>query len=140
MAQRPLPHFDVAVAVIKRRGRYLICQRRAGSHYAGRWEFPGGKRRPGERWQACVRREGHEELGVELGRVAWAGRISHRYPHKSVCLGVFRCSIRRGTPKALSSNGLRWVRAADLGRYPFPPANRILIERLQRRWYNIKKT
>ncbi|MBI4343938.1 MAG: (deoxy)nucleoside triphosphate pyrophosphohydrolase [Candidatus Omnitrophica bacterium] len=132
MARRRLPHFDVAVAVIRRRGRYLICQRRAGSHYANRWEFPGGKRRPGETWKACVHREAREELGVDVARLAWLMRISHRYPHKSVCLGVFRCAIRRGVPKPLSSNGLRWVSAEALARYPFPPANRRLIARIAR--------
>lgn len=136
MAQRLLPHYDVAVAVIRRRGRYLICQRRTGSHYAGRWEFPGGKRKPGETWQACLRREVREELGVTIRRMVWLMRTSHRYPHKRVCLNVFRCSIQDGIPKPLSSNELRWITPTALGRYAFPPANRELIEQLRREWYN----
>ena len=29
-------------------GRWLVNRRRAGTHMAGRWEFPGGKAEPGE--------------------------------------------------------------------------------------------
>ena len=45
-------------------GRYLITQRRKGSHLAGRWEFPGGKVEPGESPAACLRRELTEELSA----------------------------------------------------------------------------
>ncbi|MGK0170297.1 MAG: 8-oxo-dGTP diphosphatase, partial [Gammaproteobacteria bacterium] len=55
----------VAVGVLRdANGRVLISRRRAGTHLAGLWEFPGGKREVGEsRWQALAR-ELHEELGV----------------------------------------------------------------------------
>ena len=39
---------DVVAAVIERDGRILICQRKTGQKYAGKWEFPGGKVEPGE--------------------------------------------------------------------------------------------
>ena len=130
MRKRPLPHFDVAVGVISRRGRFLICQRRKGSHFAGRWEFPGGKRHAGESWQACLRREVAEEIGVTLRSITPLGRIRHRYPHKSVRLEIFRCVIARGTPKPLASKALRWVSRRQLARYPFPPANKALLAAL----------
>ena len=42
-------HIDVAAALIQdAEGRYLITQRRRGSHLEGLWEFPGGKRDAGE--------------------------------------------------------------------------------------------
>ena len=120
---------DVAFAVVKRRGKFLICQRKAGTHLAGYWEFPGGKREPGESWLACLRREIREELGVSVVRARRWTSLSHRYPGKCIRFTVFRCELR-GTPKALQVNKLRWVKASHLPRFKFPPADAELICRL----------
>ena len=67
-----MERIDVAAGVIQdAQGRYLIC-RRTG-RLAGLWEFPGGKREPGESYQTCLERELAEELGlnVRAGRVLW---------------------------------------------------------------------
>ena len=45
-------------------GRVLLAQRPVGKHLAGLWEFPGGKREPGEAPLAALARELHEELGI----------------------------------------------------------------------------
>ncbi len=128
MPVRP-KRIHVAFAVVKRRGKFLICQRPAGTHLAGYWEFPGGKREPGETWVACLRREIREELGVGLLRVRLWTSLSHRYPGKHIQFKVFRCGLR-GTPKPLQAKQLRWVEAARLPRYKFPPADAGLISRL----------
>ena len=47
--------------------RVLLAQRPAGKHLAGLWEFPGGKCEPGEPPEHALRRELHEEIGVEIG-------------------------------------------------------------------------
>jgi 8-oxo-dGTP diphosphatase len=39
---------DVAAGLVERDGLILITQRKQGSHLAGLWEFPGGKREPSE--------------------------------------------------------------------------------------------
>ena len=57
---------EVAAALIVHQGRLLITRRHPQAHLGGLWEFPGGKREPGESWEACVVREIREELGVEM--------------------------------------------------------------------------
>ena len=54
-----------AVALIDGDGRVLLAQRPEGKSMAGLWEFPGGKIEPGERPEAALIRELHEELGIE---------------------------------------------------------------------------
>jgi mutator protein MutT len=120
----------VAIAVIERRGRVLICRRRAGDSFGGRWEFPGGKRRRGESWTACLRRELREELGVRVRRVTPLGQLYHRLGPREAFFRVFRCSLHRGTPKPLAAQALRWVAAGRLRRYRFPPANDPLLRQL----------
>ena len=131
MAKRPpLKQLHAAIAVIERRGRYLICQRREDDSLGGYWEFPGGKREPGESWEACLRRELREELGVAVRSVQPFGATRYRYPDGMVCFRVFRCAIAGGTPRPLDAQALRWVTPRQLSRYWFPPANQPLLKRL----------
>jgi len=132
MPKREPSVVHVAIAVIERRGRFLICRRHAAKTFGGHWEFPGGKREPGETWQACLRRELREELGVTVRRIKPAGRLYHRLGKREAFFRVFRCAINRGTPQPLSSQIVRWVDRARLSRYKFPPANAPLIAQLSR--------
>ena len=124
------PVVHVALALIKRRGRYLVCRRRAGRFLGGYWEFPGGKCEAGESWEACLRRELGEELGVRIRAIRWFGIIRHRYASRAIRCRVFRCAIARGEPKPLVAECLRWVSARELMRRRIPPANRSLVARL----------
>ena len=125
--ERRPKHLHAAIALIERRGRLLICRRRADDSFGGCWEFPGGKREPRESWEACVRRELKEELGVLVNTLKRYGHIRYRYSRGSIFFRVYRCAIARGTPRPLASTALRWVRPRWLSRYRFPPANRRLI-------------
>ncbi len=122
-----------AIAVIERRGRYLICQRPPDGFLGGYWEFPGGKRESGESWEACLRRELREELGVRVRAVRAYGSLHHRYRGGAVYFKVYRCAIAHGRPRPLEAAALRWVPPEHLTRYTFPPANRPLIARLTKR-------
>jgi len=82
---------DVAVGILIRPdGRLLLASRPLGKPYAGYWEFPGGKLEPGETVAHALRRELHEELGVDVGSVhAWVVRVFD-YPHALVRLHFCR--------------------------------------------------
>ena len=47
----------VTAGILADGGRVLICQRRAGSRFPLKWEFPGGKVEDGESPETCLRRE-----------------------------------------------------------------------------------
>lgn len=131
MKPRPrLPLVRVAIALIERSGRYLVSRRRAGSHLAGYWEFPGGKREPGETASACLRRELREELGIDARIGRRVGSRDFRYPDRRVRLEAFRCSIGSQRPRALASETIRWVAADRLAKIKMPPANADLINQL----------
>lgn len=121
-----------AVAVIERGGRYLISRRRSTDHLGGYWEFPGGKRRAGESWEQCIRREVREELGITIRPVRRLAPLRFRYPDRAVRLEVFRCQLVDGRPRPLGCAAVRWAGARRLRRLRFPPADRPLIRRLSR--------
>ena len=78
---------DVAVGVlVDPQGRFLLTSRPSGKVYAGYWEFPGGKLEAGETVEAALRRELHEEIGIEVGAVQpWRVEIVD-YEHARVRL------------------------------------------------------
>lgn len=121
---------QVAAALIVREGRYLITQRNAGVHLSGLWEFPGGKREPGESLETCLRRELREELGIEVTEPVLFRVIRHAYQEKTVELHFFRCLLVSGLPRPLGCADLRWVTPEELTRFPLPAADQPLVEAL----------
>ena len=122
---------QVAAALIHENGRYLITRRKSGTHLAGLWEFPGGKREEGESLEACLRRELREELGVEISEPVLLQMIKHAYPEKTVELHFYRCRLRGDAPQPLGCDELRWVTLEEMTLFRFPPADQPLVERLR---------
>src|SRR3954463_5194416 len=100
VAEASSPVVDVVAGVIQdARGRILLARRTAGRDLAGLWEFPGGKREPGESPEAALMRELQEELGVDVDLGAPLICVPHAYPHKRLRLDVRRIAAWHGTPK-----------------------------------------
>src|SRR5207244_9126303 len=75
---------EVAAALIRdTAGRYLITQRRRGSHLEGLWEFPGGKQEVGESPEACLKRELAEELSASFAVGEKFTTIRWEYPDRT---------------------------------------------------------
>jgi 8-oxo-dGTP diphosphatase len=125
---------EVAAGLIRdAAGRYLITQRRRGSHLAGLWEFPGGKLEAGETAAAGLRRELSEELSAIFTVGELVETVSWEYPDRTVTLHFFDCRLESGTIAPRESQAMQWVEPARLVDYDFPPADRELIQRLGRR-------
>jgi 8-oxo-dGTP diphosphatase len=125
------PVVEVAAGVVSRRGRYLVTRRPAGRHLAGLWEFPGGKRHPGESLEACLRRELQEELGVSARVGARLAVVPWAYPDRRVVLHFFRGDIGRQAVHPREGQAVRWVTVAGLARLRLPPADAELVARLR---------
>lgn len=122
----------VAVGVIKNsQGQILIAKRADDAHQGGLWEFPGGKVEVGETLQQALVRELNEELAIEVTSCKPLIQIRHDYPDKSVLLDV--CIVDDFVGEALGNEGqpIRWVESADLQRYEFPAANRVIVRAIQ---------
>jgi len=129
-ARKKLPHYDIAVGIIWKRGKILIAQRPAEKLLGGLWEFPGGHREKNESLAACVAREVREELGIEIAVGEEIATVEHAYSHFKITLHAFQCRWVRGRPRALGCAAWKWVAPRDLAQYAFPAANRKVIARL----------
>jgi 8-oxo-dGTP diphosphatase len=123
---------EVVAAVIERPdGSFLLAQRPAGKVYAGYWEFPGGKVEPGEPLAAALKRELHEELGIEV-EIAhpWIVR-NYTYPHATVRLNFFRVRGWRGEPHGREAQQFAWQRISAISVAPLLPANAPVLRALE---------
>ena len=111
-------------------GRYLITRRRQGTHLAGLWEFPGGKRLAGEGLEACLRRELAEELGGPFEVGERVETVRWEYPEKTVVIHFYRCRAA-GPITPREGQALAWVEPERFGEYAFPAADAALIARLR---------
>jgi len=125
----------VAVALIDRDNRVLLAQRATSGTFAGLWEFPGGKVKPGETPEAALMREMSEELGIATWDSCLAALTfaSHSYADFHLLMPLYVCRKWTGNPVAIEHSALKWVRPTRLAEYPMPDANKSLVAAL-RNW------
>jgi A/G-specific adenine glycosylase len=115
------------VGIIEQDGRILIQQRPAEGLLGGLWEFPGGKVRPGESLPAALARELEEEIGAKPKAVRPFMTVDHSYTRFLVTLHAFTCGLRTDPAPDRSR---RWVRPADLRKYPVPSGSARIVEKI----------
>jgi A/G-specific adenine glycosylase len=128
------PHRDVTAGVIwDGQGHMLITRRPLDGLLGGMWEFPGGKRRPGEALPDCLQREINEELDIEIKVGELLCTIEHVFTHFFMTLYAYDCEWVGGKPQCLGCTDLRWVTLEELAAFAFPVADQKIIAFLQNR-------
>ncbi len=126
--RKAIPSYTIAVGVIyDEHGRILIDKRKPQGLLGGLWEFPGGKKEPGETLEAALRREVREELGIRIRVLQPLAVVDHAYSHFRVRLHAFECRHVAGVPRCIACTEVKWVSPATLKRYAFPAANTKII-------------
>jgi len=124
---------DVVAGVILRNDRVLIARRPDHLHMGGLWEFPGGKREPGETIRSALERELHEELGIHVLAEEPFMTVTHQYPDKCVQLEFRSVTAFAGEPVGREGQRVAWVMFSQLPDYDFPEANVPIVEALLQR-------
>lgn len=79
---------DVFLLLV-RDGAVLLALRENTGYADGQWNLPSGKVEPGEDLAAAARREGREEIGLELADLHLSTVVHHRAPGEEARLGFF---------------------------------------------------
>jgi 8-oxo-dGTP diphosphatase len=117
----------VAGIVRDERGRVLLAERPEGKHLAGTWEFPGGKREPGETGPQALAREMTEELAITVASARPWLALTHEYPELTVRLQLYAVDEWSGEPVGQEGQSLQWVTESDMAALPMPAADRPIV-------------
>ena len=119
---------EVAVGVLKKDNRILICQRKEGGRYALKWEFSGGKLEPGESVEQCLRRELREELSIEIQSIEHIETRAAYYKDGGV-FNVSYCFVSGfdGEPQTIKQNYYGELQSTAL-KIKEPAAGQVTIE------------
>jgi 8-oxo-dGTP diphosphatase len=127
----------VAAGILIEQGKVLLSRRKAGSHLAGLWEFPGGKVELGEDPRAALRRELEEELGIDARVGEIVDVAFHRFEDadKAVLLLFFEAERDASSPepRALDVAEVAWCGPERLDPRTFPPADVAVLAKVAAR-------
>lgn len=122
----------VTAAILEKKGRIIIAQRKNSGHLSGKWEFPGGKIEYGETPEECLARELKEELGIDVTVGDYLGSNVHHYDHISIELMAYRACWVGGTVSMNDHKAHCWVTVNELVNYDFAPADVPFVDMLRR--------
>ena len=109
----------------------LVHRIRDGDDHHGKYNGLGGKMERKEDIATCMKREIHEEAGIEVLSMQLRGTINWTNfgPHNEDWLGfIFLIDQYQGTPNAKSPEGpLEWVPIEDLASLPMWEGDRYFL-------------
>lgn len=123
---------QVAAALIKKGGKFLICQRPAHKTRGLLWEFVGGKLEKDESKEQALVRECKEELDITVKPEGVFMELVHEYPDMTVELTVFNASIESGEITLLEHNDAKWITPDEIAQYDFCPADKDILAAIMR--------
>ena len=122
----------VTAAIIERNGKILLAKRKKDDPLKDKWEFPGGKMEANESPEACLKRELHEELGIDSKIGAFFCSSKYEYEHIAIELLVYKIESFTGEINQNEHADLAWVAPVDLKSYDMPAADKPVTEMLLR--------
>ena len=122
---------DVAAALIRKDGKFMIFRRPPHKARGGLWEFVGGKTEKGETKEQALIRECREELDVEVEPKSVFMEVVHKYPDIEIQLTLFNAEIVKGKPKLIEHTDIRWITPDEIDKYEFCPADEEILKRIK---------
>jgi len=122
---------DVTAAILIWEGKIFIAKRKPDDSQPSKWEFPGGKIKPGETPEACLEREMTEEFGMRVRVGPLLGENIHRYAQEAIRLMAYLTAWKGDdviTP--VDHEAYRWVSVEQLGGFDFSPADIPFVQKL----------
>ena len=113
----------VSCAIIVSNGKVLITQRNIHQTNPCYWEFPGGKIKPDETPDECIRREIFEELNIIIDPKSQIPSFKGAVPDGNILLIPFICYGFKGEIQLKEHQSYKLVNIKELTGYNFTQAD-----------------
>ncbi len=123
----------LAGILINAQGKIFLARRKPYLKNGGKWEFPGGKLRPGEQPAHCLQRELQEEFGVDATVYEIFDVATHTMENQTILLIAYWAKFQETPQKSTDHDVFRWVSPQQLLNYDLTPADIALAQKLQTR-------
>jgi len=130
MPPEPKPYkLAVKAAIADDAGRCLLIRRSAQSrHFAGQWEWPGGKVDPGEEFAMALVREVREETRLDVEIAGLVGAVHSEMPLVHVILLCLEAGIVGGEIRLSEEHDQSaWVPWAEFPQWDLAEQNSTLM-------------
>lgn len=108
--------------------RVLLALRPHAKHQGGFWEFPGGKIELNETPWEALRRELHEEIGIEVKTAVPLVQCLYDYQEYDVFLDAWRILDFNGEPSGCEGQPIFWATMEELKSLPMLSANHPIVQ------------
>ena len=130
-ARRTVPHRQVAIAVILKKGKMLVVQRKMEGLLGGLWEFPAMPADSGMKEPAAIVAMIRQTTGLTVDIDRQLTRIRHAYTHFKLTGDVYLCRHVAGRVRVDGVRSHRWVTLGSLSRLPMHKANHKFMKALE---------
>ncbi len=127
MSSSSKPACRSVAGIALRHARVLVGRRKPGGSLGGKWEFPGGKREPGESDEDALIREYDEEFGVAITVGALLGESQFANGDKRYGLSALLVDLRAEPAELREHDELRWLGADELALLDLAESDRSLL-------------
>jgi 8-oxo-dGTP diphosphatase len=112
--------------------KVFVARRRQGGDLGGKWEFPGGKVRPGESHADTLKREYLEELSVSVEVGKKIGEA--KFVHGNTCffLSALLVTLQSEGFSLKEHSEYRWVPFAELEELDFADSDRQIFPAIKK--------
>ncbi len=115
---------EVVAGLIKKEGKFLLCQRKENDTFALFWEFPGGKVENTETQQQALRREIKEELGIEIEVGNLVRVFKDRVSSFEIEVYLYEVLSFRGEPSPIECKKLGFFSTGEIATLNLAPVDR----------------
>lgn len=120
---------NVVAALIVHDGKIFATQRGYGE-WRGWWEFPGGKKEPGETPEEALVREIREELATEITVDRYVTTVEWDYPTFHLSMRCYLCSVVSGSLTLLEHEAAAWLDREHLRSVKWLPADEAILDEI----------